>query len=74
MYGFLQLAEPGQRGEFIETVSGMDGDWFVNGYTAKIIAGRYVEYGLVLSDASQYDYWVLGVSTLQNNTLLGLPA
>jgi hypothetical protein len=74
MYGFLQLAEPGQRGEFIETVSGMDGDWFVNGYTAKIIAGKYVEYGLVLSDASQYDYWVLEVSLLQNNTLLNYPA
>ena len=28
MYGFLQLAEPGQRGEFIETLTGMDGDWF----------------------------------------------
>ena len=70
MYGFLQLAEPGERGEFIEDVSGMSGDWFVNGYTAKIISGKFVEYGLVLSDASQYDFWVLGVSLLQVNTTL----
>jgi hypothetical protein len=72
MYGFLQLAEPGQRGEFIETVSGMSGDWFVNGYTAKIIAGRYVEYGLVLDDASKYDFWILGESDLADNTTLGV--
>ena len=70
MYGFLQL-EPGTRVEIVETVSGISGDWFVNGYDAKIIDGRFVDYGLVLSDASQFDFWVLGVSELGINTTLG---
>jgi hypothetical protein len=61
MYGFLQLAESGKRGEFIEDVSGMSGDWFVNGYEAQIIGGKYVEYGLVLSKAVLTGTWKLGV-------------
>jgi hypothetical protein len=60
MYGFLQLAEPGQRGEFIEDVSGLSGNWFVNGYEAEIVGGKYVEYGLVLYNTIIYGTWRLG--------------
>ena len=70
LYGFLVLAEPGTRGEFIETLSGLSGDWFINGYEATIIAGRFVEYGLILLDASDLDYWQLDVSRLDIETLL----
>lgn len=72
MFGFLILAEPGERGEFIETLSGLSGDWFINGYEAAIIAGRYVEYGLILLDASDLDYWTLDVSMLDTETLLAI--
>lgn len=72
MFGFLILAEPGERSEFIETLSGLSGDWFINGYEAAIIADSYVEYGLIVLDASVVDYWQLSVSQLDTETILAI--
>jgi hypothetical protein len=49
MMGFLQL-EPGEKANFKETQSGIDGDYFINGYSAEIVEGKYVRWTPVLSD------------------------
>jgi hypothetical protein len=73
MYGFLQLAEPGERGEFIEDLTGMSGDWFVNGYRATIIAGKYVEYSLILIEADLNAFWLWDTSKWDETTAWGFP-
>ena len=51
MYGFL-LLEPGTRGHFVEDQTGVDGDYFINGYEAEMFAGRYVIFSPCLKAAS----------------------
>jgi hypothetical protein len=47
MYGFLQL-EPGTRMTQSETVSGINRDFFVQGYEAEIVNGKHVWWKPVL--------------------------
>jgi len=55
MNAFLTL-EPGTRAEFIETLSGISGDYFIMGYDAEIVAGKYVIWYPVLVPASDMDF------------------
>lgn len=49
MYGFLYL-EPGQKATFKEAQTGIDGDYFIMGYSAEIVNGKYVLWSPVLKD------------------------
>ena len=73
MYGFLAL-EPGARAHFTEDLTGVDGDYFIMGYSAEIISGKYVLWTPVLRSASGLTFWVLGTSALGTDTALGFPA
>ena len=71
MYGFLEL-EPGTRAAFSETVTGIDRDFFIQGYEAELTDGKYVWWMPVLQWAgSSTGLWILGTSTLGANTTLG---
>jgi len=69
MFAFLIL-EPGTRARFAEYVTGVDANYFINGYTAKIINGRYVIWSPVLQVADDTIYWQLDVSELDTETIL----
>ena len=58
--GFLQL-EPGEKATFIEDQSGVNGDYFIMGYDAEIIGGRYVRWYPVLSDDLGYSVTLTSV-------------
>ncbi len=45
--GFL-YAEPGKRSHFTESMNAIDGNYFIMGYRAKIVAGRWVIWSPVL--------------------------
>jgi hypothetical protein len=66
LYGFLFL-EPGKKLILSETVSGIDSEFFVQGYEAEIVEGKYVWWKPVLQnsilsagpwiwDVSKWDY------------------
>lgn len=55
MNGFLHL-EPGTRAHFTETMSGIDGDYFIMGYDAEIVDGKYVIWSPVLVSAEYMDF------------------
>jgi len=61
MFGFLML-EPGTRAHFAEAMSGVDGDYFINGYEAEMFTGRYVIFSPVLkgASASAFAQWDIG--------------
>ena len=60
MMGFLQM-EPGMKGEFIETQSGVNTDYFVMGYSAEIFPGGVVLWNPVLKDdPGYYSFWLWG--------------
>jgi len=71
MYGFLQL-EPGTRFTHTESQAAIDDDYFVNGYEAEIIEGKYVNYTLICSEAGTQTYWILGQSKLGQDTGLAI--
>ncbi len=53
MMGFLQL-EPGTYAAFSETQTGISKQCFINGYSAKIVEGKYVLWEPVLKDDAGY--------------------
>lgn len=61
MYGFL-LLEPGTRAHFIEDQTGVDGDYFINGYEAEMFAGKCVIFSpcLIRASASTFGTWDVG--------------
>lgn len=50
MLEFL-YGEPGKRGIFSESVNGIDGNYFIMGYSAKLLSGKYVHWSPVLQSA-----------------------
>lgn len=66
MYGFLTL-EPGTRAHFKEDQTGIDGDYFINGYEAEMFAGRYVVFSPVLKSASTSSFAIWDVSQWDNS-------
>lgn len=75
MMGFLQL-EPGRRLSLSEDVTGIDRDFFVQGYEAEIIGMHngtpVVQWMPVLQWAgASSGLWVIGTSALGANTTLG---
>lgn len=72
MYGFL-LLEPGTRAHFVEDQTGIDGDFFINGYEAEMFSGRYVIFSPVLKGAQSSNFWIAGVSRAGIDTVAGFP-
>ena len=62
MYGFLSL-EPGKKATFQETVSGINGNYYIQGYNAQIISGKYVLWIPVLIDNPGFYYNNMSIAT-----------
>ncbi len=71
MAACLQL-EPGTRFTSKEDQAAIDGDFFVNGYSAVIQEGKYVEMTIIPRVSGVETYWILGVSALGIDTALGI--
>jgi hypothetical protein len=69
MFAFLMM-EPGTRGRFAETVTGTDANYFINGYSAELIAGRIINWTPVLKIADDTDFWIMDTSDLDTGTIL----
>jgi hypothetical protein len=69
MFAFLAL-EPGTRSRFAETVTGTDANYFINGYSAEIVAGHIVNWSPVLKIADDTDFWIMDTSDLDTGTIL----
>jgi hypothetical protein len=69
MFAFLAL-EPGTRSRFAETVTGTDANYFINGYSAELIAGKIVNWTPVLKLADDTDFWILDTSDLDTGAIL----
>ena len=63
LFGFLSL-EPGSRARFTETQSGIDEDFFIQGYSASIVSKRYIIWQPVLkstgTSGSGFATWDVG--------------
>jgi hypothetical protein len=71
LMGFLEL-EPGTKAHFIDYQTGIDDDYFINGYSATLLPGGNVIWSPVLKlDPGYWSFWVLGISTLGVKTILG---
>jgi hypothetical protein len=71
MFGFLYL-EPGRKATFKEAQTGVDGEYFIMGYSAEIVNGKYVLWTPVLKDdPGFYNFWLLSSDTLGVSTILG---
>lgn len=53
MQAFMQL-EPGSKAHFTEAQTGIDGDYFINGYEAELYPGGFVLWTPVLKDDPGY--------------------
>jgi len=53
MYGFLTL-EPGDKVTVQETVTGVNGEYYIQGYKAQLVNGKHVLWTLVLTDNPGY--------------------
>ncbi len=71
MYGFLVL-EPGDRFTLTETQTGIDQDFFLQGYEATIINKNMVDWKVFPRAADLQTFWVLGTSKLGQDTGLGI--
>lgn len=71
MYGFLQL-EPGTRFTLTEDQAAIDADYFVNGYEAEIIDGKFINWKIIPRSVSGGSLWQLGISALGVDTGLGI--
>jgi hypothetical protein len=69
MYTFLHL-EPGTRSYFAETMTGFGANYFINGYSAEIVDGKYVYWTPVLKIADDTSYWRLDDGALDSTTIL----
>jgi hypothetical protein len=72
MFSFLYL-EPGTRATFSETLSGINGSYYINGYTAEIRKGKYVYWSPVLSSSASSGVWIWDTSTWDETTIWGFP-
>lgn len=71
MYGFLVL-EPGDRFTLVETHTGVDQDFFMQGYEAVIVDKNMVDWTVFPRAADLQTFWVLGTSKLGQDTGLGI--
>lgn len=55
MFAFLIL-KPFTRARFIEDMNAVDGDFFIMGYEAEIISGKYVNWSPVVMRADDFDF------------------
>lgn len=74
MYAFLQL-DPGTRSEYKEDMNAIDGNYYIMGYEARIVSGKYVYWSPVLRDvgAIASSAWVWDESTWDETTVWGIP-
>jgi hypothetical protein len=71
MFAFMEL-ETGKRMSLVDTMTGTDRDYFIQGYRAEIREMNQVFWLPVLQWAgSSTGLWVLDVSVLGVNTTLG---
>lgn len=68
MYGFLCL-EPGTRLSFSEGVSGISGDFFVQGYEAELVGDTVWWYPVLQSSLLACGAWIWGQSTWEISTI-----
>lgn len=71
LYAFLQL-EPGTRFSLVEDQAAIGDDYFVNGYDAEIIDGKFVNWKIIPRSAGGQSFWILGTSALGVDTGLGI--
>ena len=69
MFAFLVL-EPGSRARFAEPVTAIDENYFINGYTAKLVDGKYIIWSPILKAADDTNYWVMDTGELDSTTIL----
>jgi len=69
MLAFMIL-EPGTRARFAESVTGIDANYFINGYSAELISGKYVMWSPVLVLADDTNYWQLDIGDLDTGAIL----
>lgn len=68
MFGFLSL-EPGDKIRLSETVSGIDNEFFIQGYEAEIFEGQYVWWKPILQNSIiSAGPWIWDVSTWDYST------
>ena len=71
MWGFMFL-EPGDRFTMAETQSAIDQDFFLQGYSARVLENGIVEWTIIPRAADLQSFWVLGTSRLGQDTRLGI--
>ena len=71
MYGFLAL-EPGDRFALAETQTGVNQDFFLQGYEATIVNKNMVDWTIFPRAADFQAFWILGTSKLGEDTRLGI--
>ena len=71
MWGFMSL-EPGDRFTMAESQSGVDQDFFLQGYSARILENDIVEWTIIPRASDLQSFWVLSVSSLGFETRLGI--
>lgn len=71
MWGFLAM-EPGDRFALAEEQTAIDQDFFMQGYEARIIDKRFLEWAIIPRAADLQTFWVLGTSKLGQDTGLGI--
>jgi hypothetical protein len=72
LYSFLAL-EPGTRALFAESQTGLSNEFFINGYEAEIIAGKYVIWSPVLQNVGMATFWIWDTSAWDYDTTWGFP-
>jgi hypothetical protein len=68
---FLNM-EPGDRFNLIEEETGIDEEFYCQGYEFEIFAGKYVRWTIIPRAASGQTYWVLDTSALDQDTALAI--
>lgn len=63
--------EPGTYAPFAEAMTAINGNYFIMGYSAKLINGKYIFWSPVLKNAGQEQGWILETSALEVDTILG---
>lgn len=72
MWMFM-LGEPGVKVHISEDQTGVDGDYFVMGYSFELSPGGFIRWVPVLkSDSGFYEFWILETGALDVTTVLAL--
>jgi len=74
MFGFLQL-DVGTRARFVEAMNAIDGDYYIMGYSAQLIDGKYVFWSPILRDVAvaASTAWLWDESKWDVGTIWGVP-